>query len=635
VFDGQRRRDAIALGAVVGLETLSSIYYGVIGAIGLLTAAAVLAISNVLPSARSTLRPQPSALWRVLRRSLLAAAVAILVALPWSLPYLRVEREAAGGRNLFEAAHGSAVLSSYVQAPETNLLYGRTGWLVPSAASRLPRRTGPEQALFPGFCALLLALIGAVAPPPGLRRTAAVYTTLAVVGIVLSLGPDGLRLLYAALYRLLFGMAAIRAAARFSVLALCGIAILAAIAVRAIELHMSRSGASRLTSSLAIALVFAVIAVEYSNGSIAFPRAPALTSDAGRWLRDQSEPGAVVCLPLTFDTGNTPCMLQSLEHGRRIVNGYSSVRPPFFPALVDAVRHVPSPESLLALHDLGVAFIVSDRPLPLDPASGALVERARFGSQTVYELVWSPVAESAVSAEAFAPPPEPGRPPFAVGEAATYQVHWTSGPMNLSAGEAVVSVTAPHGSEAFRFVVSATTAPWVSRFFEADANLETTVSGRLLPLRNRQTVTDGKRRVERELEFDARDRLVRMTSGGTAVTLPLAEDARDPISALFYVRTLPFQAGAHVRLPLSDNGRPSRLDVTVIGQETIVLDGRPRSAWKLEPRLSERVERQDPLSMVAWVSDDARRVPLRVEVSAGFGSVRLDLASYRDHEETR
>src|SRR5206468_5785215 len=102
--------------------------------------------------------------------------------------------------------------------------------------ARLPRKDGPEQALFVGFVPFFLAVIGVVAAPRHLRKIAAVYATLTVAGIVLSLGPDGIRPLYAALYRSFFGMAVIRAAARFSVLALCGTAVLAAVAVSAANL---------------------------------------------------------------------------------------------------------------------------------------------------------------------------------------------------------------------------------------------------------------------------------------------------------------------------------------------------------------------------------------------------------------
>lgn len=615
LFEAERRADTVALGTVMGLQAVSSIYYGVIGGVGIVCGAMALAIL--------TRRVRD---WRLARRGLGAAAIAILVALPWSIPYLQVKRETGAGRNLFEASHASAVVASYVQAPPENLLYGRTGWLRPAPGQRLPRKDGPEQALFPGFCPLLLAMVGALAAPRALKKTAIVYATVGLVGLALSLGPDGIRPLYAALYQTLVGMEAIRGPARFSVLTLGAIAMLSAVAVRAIEIRIPRA------RSLVAPVLLAIVALEYSNGTIAFPPAPAVTSNAGRWLREQAGSGAVICLPIGFDVANnTRCMQQSLEHGRAIVNGYSGVRPPFFAALVDAMSHMPSSDALLALHDLGVEYVVSDHPMTIDAALGeALVERAQFSDQHIYQVVWSPAIESTMTAGTGPLPPEPGPPSFAVGESATYRVRWTSGPMNLPAGEATIAVAPPHGGESFRFVVTARTAPWVSRFYEADAMLETTASERLLPLTHVETISDGKRRIDRQLEFNFVRREVRMTNGGASITLPLGADARDPISALFYVRTLPIAAGAQFSLPLTDNGRRSRLDVTVGGLETIVLDGHAWSAWTLKPQLRERIERQDPPALTTWVSADARHIPLVIDVAASFGSVRAELTSYRE-----
>ena len=612
LFDAERRADTLAIGIVLGLQAVSSIYYGIIGGIGLGCIAMTLAIVTGRVGD-----------WRLIRRGFLAAAIAVLVMLPWSIPYLLVQRDTGAGRSLSEAAGGSAVLSSYVQAPTTSLLYGR--WLRPAPTAILPYKDGSEQALFPGFCALLLAAIGALAAPRGLRKTAAAYTIVAMIGIVLSLGPDGIRPLYSALYKALFGMAAIRAPARFSVLTLCGIAVLSAMAVRAIERGSARGRGL-------FAVVVLAIALEYSNGAIPFPAAPALTSQAGQWIRDQPGSGAVVCVPMGVFAfaGNTACMLQSLEHGRPILNGYSGVRPPFFEALVDTMSHVPSPESLQAMHDLGVEYVVSDGPLAREPGLGdALVERAVFIDQHVYQLVWSPAVESMLSAVGDPPPPEPGPKPFLVGEAATYRVRWTSGPLDVPAGEATISVGQPQGPESFRFTVSATTAPWVSRFYEVQARLESTTNDRLLPLAYHEVIAEGRRRTDRQVAFDFPRHEVRITSGGASIALPLGADARDPLSALFYIRTLPIANGSHFLLPISDNGRRLKLDLTTERLESIVLDGRAWSAWKLVPRLSERIER-DSLTLSAWVSADDRRIPLLVEVSAGFGSARVELASYRE-----
>jgi len=170
----------------------------------------------------------------------------------------------------------------------------------------------------------------------------------------------------------------------------------------------------------------------------------------------------------------------------------------------------------------------------------------------------------------------------------------------------------------------------VSGFYDATAHHETMTSERLLPLQHRETVAEGRRTVDRQLEFDADRREVRMTTGGATVTLPLVRDARDPISALFYVRTLPLAPGTHVVLPLTDNGRRSQLDVTVGATEMIVAGGRTWQAWKVAPRITARVERQAPLAIAAWLSADARRIPLVFDVTGPFGTVRGELTEYRE-----
>ena len=76
-------------------------------------------------------------------------------------------------------------------------------------------------------------------------------------------------------------------------------------------------------------------------------------------------------------------------------------------------------------------------------------------------------------------------------------------------------------------------------------------------------IDEGTRGIERQLTFDPERHEVRIVSGGTSIVLPVGIGARDPISAFFYLRTLPLTEGARYGIPISDNGRPLRLDVTV------------------------------------------------------------------------
>jgi hypothetical protein len=46
-------------------------------------------------------------------------------------------------------------------------------------------------------------------------------------------------------------------------------------------------------------------------------------------------------------------------------------------------------------------------------------------------------------------------------------------------------------------------------------------------------------------------------------------------------------------------------------------------------RPRQRIERRRPLEVTAWISTDARRVPIRFDMHANFGTVRADLTEYR------
>ncbi len=104
-----------------------------------------------------------------------------------------------------------------------------------------------------------------------------------------------------------------------------------------------------------------------------------MSTMTGRWLKQAPQPGAVVYLPLTIDSANTPFMVESLEHRRPIVNGYSGQRPAFYSALVDTLHDFPSADALWSLKDLDVRFIVTSEPIAAP--SPALVERANFPGQ--------------------------------------------------------------------------------------------------------------------------------------------------------------------------------------------------------------------------------------------------------------
>lgn len=623
VAAARRLRDAFALGLLIALQAATSAYYGVIGGVGLGAGAVVLAWTTGQIRRR-----------RFWSRLAVSAAVAAVASAPFVWPYWLVQQSEGYTRNLYEAGHHAAVPASYLHAPPGNLLYGRTGLLRPSEGEPAAA-AGPERELFPGFTLVVLAAAGAWWSRRWLRRpVAASFVAVATAGFVLSLGPAGSGPFYSALHRFVFGFQAVRAPARFGVLVVFGLSILAAAGVARLEQRLrSRGIRSWLLSS---ALVAAVL-LESVNVPIPTVAAPPFETPAGRWLAESAEPGAVLYLPIDLDTGNTPYMIESLRHGRRIVNGYSGQRPSFFVPLLEQMSEFPSPASLWTLHDLGVRFVVSR----LDPDERAgpnlvsgdgptpLVERARFETTVIHEVVWTEDVERGMPRPSGPAPPPPGPAPFLAGERALYEVAWKGAAgMGLAAGEAeFVAGEAPPAAEGdagarYLFSITARTAPWVSRFFEADDRFETLADASMLPIVHRQLIREGRRRLDRLTRFDAASGTVQT---GDGPRFPLAPGARDALSAFYYARTIALEPGGELLIPVSEGGRQLAVRITAGGIEKVSCRGTAMEALRLDIGIEERIARRRPIEATLWMSRDLRRIPLVIEVAAGFGNFRAEL----------
>lgn len=617
VVAARRWRDVWLLSVFAALQAISSVYYGVMTAIALATAAVVLAVA--------TGQWRSSSLWSRLAAS--AVMSAMLIA-PIAWPYWRTQQREGFGRNLFEAAAHAASAQSYTQVPPDNLLYGRTGVMTPrgpAAGARDQRHV--EHQMFPGVIISALALVGLWrARRSDARPLAASAAALVLVGGVLSLGPDGVRPIYSWFADVVFGFQAIRAPARFAVVAMAGLCLLGGLAV-------ARPGLRRSI----VAALTALMMLEYANAPLALVPAPATSTEAGRWLRAAPSPGAVVYLPLALDRENSVFMVQSLEHKRPIMNGYSGQRPSFFTSFVDALADPASIEARAVLKDAAVRYVVS--PAPIEGAGGPsspFLERTRVAEGVIYEVVWTPESEAALEAADVSAPPPPGPLPFVAGETATYEAEWLSGPLDIPAGTITLRVLPQDAAEAaaapgWVFEATMDTAGWVSRLFEAHDRFQTRADAQLKPLSHLSEIREGRRAVDRAYVFDHAARRVRSgatlaeASGPTAMALPLSAGSLDTLTALWYIRALPLAPGLTAVLPVNDGRRGLVVTVRVGNRERIEVGGRSEEAFRVEPRIVARVDRRQPIEATIWVSADARRLPLVADIAAGFGRIRLKL----------
>ncbi len=95
------------------------------------------------------------------------------------------------------------------------------------------------------------------------------------------------------------------------------------------------------------------------------------------------------------------------------------------------------------------------------------------------------------------------------------------------------------------------------------------------------------------------------------------------------MRTLPLREGAELVIPVNDAGRNLTVRAIAEGTEMVTTPLGTVEALRLRVMIERRLERRSGVATTLWLSTDARRVPVRLDLSAGFGQVRLELVDYR------
>ncbi len=305
--------------------------------------------------------------------------IAMLLTTLVALPYFQVSRELQFVRGLEEAERFSARLLSFLSVAPFNRLY----------QDLLPVAFG--EALFPGIIVLLCAALGLRKRYPFPDRAfwiaAILFFALISFGPVMQLGA-GIKFpspLYRILYEIVPGFQGTRAPARFFVVSMLGLALLAANGFGAVTQKMNAQTRALVTTIAlallcieALAVPVRVIPIE-TNGRI-----PAVYD----WLQRQPE-GNVLEVPVRVGDIEpiTRAMYFSIAHRRAMPVGYASFIPPTqadFLQTLNTALAAPSPRLPNLLREFDVRYVIVNRAQEgAGETDAALGQRSEF--ESVYE----------------------------------------------------------------------------------------------------------------------------------------------------------------------------------------------------------------------------------------------------------
>jgi hypothetical protein len=101
----------------------------------------------------------------------------------------------------------------------------------------------------------------------------------------------------------------------------------------------------------------------------------------------------------------------------------------------------------------------------------------------------------------------------------------------------------------------------------------------------------------------------------------------DPLSAIYVMRAIPFKPGVVIVMPVVDGSDIYQAKWGVAGPELVRTTLGSLPAWRLTPTLEDG--KGKPIAdhrVTLWISDDARRLPLRLQVGLPVGSFTLTLS---------
>jgi hypothetical protein len=204
--------------------------------------------------------------------------------------------------------------------------------------------------------------------------------------------------------------------------------------------------------------------------------------------------------------------------------------------------------------------------------------------------------------------------PFAVGERLQYDAKLGMLPIG-SATLTVNPMTQERGREAFVFAATGEGRPLGIRVGAALTSYVGT--GAFSSLRFQRRVFEGSN-VD-ESQFQIVPDSSRYREVGDPHDWAAPRDALDELAFLYYLRTTPLKPGASYSIPRYFKTGYNPVQVRVVGRNTRELpDG--RSAPVLDLEITSR-----GMLMKVALTDDARRLPVELELPLPFGRVTLEL----------
>ena len=243
-----------------------------------------------------------------------------------------------------------------------------------------------------------------------------------------------------------------------------------------------------------------------------------------------------------------------------------------------------------------------------------------------------PAPKSAAKAAPAAPRKEMAVP-FRVGEVLEFDIGWTLYPTAGSATVTVREKKPSYNSVAYYVVAEGRPSAMLSKLYTLYYKADTLIDAySLLPQRGSLYVEEGRRKRMKTTTFNHPARTAKyevQTATHVVKDLSLPGFTQDALSALYVLRSIPMKAGEKFNMPVTDAGDVYKVQMQVGAVEPIRTGLGTINALKIVPVITAPKGAAPPRGLAMWISDDARRLPVKIEAQLPVGKFTVTLRAAR------
>lgn len=240
-------------------------------------------------------------------------------------------------------------------------------------------------------------------------------------------------------------------------------------------------------------------------------------------------------------------------------------------------------------------------------------------------------ADSSASTVPPAPPPFQYRKiqndAFGVGERLTFSVNYGF----INAGDAVMSIPGydtVQGRRCYRVEFTVNSLQSFAWVYKVEDHYLTFIDAEAIaPLKFEQHIREGTYRRDFVAEFDQARHIAKTTEGQYRIP----DYVHDIMSAFYFVRTIDFSGyvpGETTMLYNFYKDTSYTLLVRFLGRQELEVEAGTFKTIVVEPLVKEGGLFKSEGRIVIWLSDDDRKIPVRVNTKVVIGSIDVELTSF-------